>query len=86
MPGTQLVLGQRYFGEQNDQFIGQFADFAVWSPMRTAAEIESDMTNGVPTGPAAPGIAWKLDQPPAATQNNNLVFVDSRGDEYGFNF
>lgn len=46
-PGSQLVLGQRFFGDLNDQFIGQFADFAVWHTIRTPAEIRSDMSNGI---------------------------------------
>ncbi len=86
MPGAQLVLGQRYFGEQNDHIIAQFAQFAVWSSIRRAAEIESNMTNGVPTGSAAPGIDGKLDQPPAGPQNGNLVFANSGSDDCGFNF
>ena len=86
VPGAQLVLGQRYFGALDDQFIGQFADFAVWRGVRSSSQIQADMNDGVQEGGAGLAIHWRLDEAPPGTSNGNLVFVDTGGEDFGFNF
>ena len=84
--GSQLVLGQRYFGELNDQFIGQFADFAVWNRIRSPSQIQSDMNDGITGTQAGLVMHWKLNEAPPGTTHANLVFVDTGGEDFGFNF
>lgn len=84
--GSQLVLGQRYWGTQDDMFLGQFAEFTIWDNVRSLADISRDMTTPLNGNEQGLVLYWPLDATPPGAVAANLTFVDSGGEQFGFNF
>jgi len=84
--GSQLILGQRYWGGQDDRFIGQFAEFTIWDHVRSLADISRDMTTPLSGNEQGLVLYWPLDAAPPGVKAGHLTFVDSGGEQFGFDF
>ena len=71
--GGPLILGQRQWGDSNDQFIGQFASFAFFNRVRSRAEIAAEFNNGLD------GFESELARPEETAEPVG-------GDDFGFDF
>jgi hypothetical protein len=84
--GSRLTLGQRFWGTQDDMFLGQFSSLSVWNRVRSQDEIRRDMTTPLSGSEQGLVLYWPLTGVPQNVDSASLTFVDPGGDDFGFNF
>jgi hypothetical protein len=79
--GRQLVLGQRYAGDANDQFLGDMSEFTLWDHVRSIEDIRRDMSRKLNGNEQGLRLYWGLDETPPKASHGSLRFIDVEGED-----